>query len=159
MSEGLPDGVPVGAVAEHLGISRRRVQQHVRAGVLPGPVARGQYDLSACTLAFIEHLRARAGRGGETSGYFVSRALSEAAKARLLTLEADEKEGELVLLAEVKTEAFARARAARDALDAMRSRLAPLLAGESDPLRCDQLLAAEIRRVCEELSGGRFGVN
>lgn len=72
--------------------------------------------------------------------------------AELARLEYEQKSGALVDIELVKHEVFARAREARDALQNARARLVPLLAAESDPVRIDEMLAAEFRRVSEEMS-------
>ena len=144
--------VPVATLAAVLGVTRRYIQKLAQDGVLPEPVAHGRYDLEGCARAFIEHLKARAGRSGEASDYAASRALSEAARARLLTMEADEREGELVSLALVKAEVFQMARTVRDGLQATRNRLVPLLAAENDPLKVDAALRDEFGRLSDEFS-------
>lgn len=79
--------------------------------------------------------------------YTESRARSEFERANLLTLERKQRVGELVDAAEVRREAFALARTVRDGMLSIPSRVAPLLAAESDPHKCGLILRAEIEHV------------
>ena len=88
--------------------------------------------------------------------YYESRALSEAARARLLTLEADTQEGVTISLEVVRREIFEMARTVRDGLQSSRSRLAPLLAAESDPFKIDKILADEFSRLSREFSACKY---
>ena len=88
---------------------------------------------------------------GEMS-YARAKALREAHLAALARLEYETKSGQLVDVEAVRREVFAKAREARDALQNARARLVPLLAAETDPARIDELLAAEFRRVSDEMS-------
>ena len=90
------------------------------------------------------------------SDYFEARAKSETARARLLTLEADEQEGAMISLAIVTKEIFEMARTVRDGLQASRSRLSPLLAVETDPFVFDKILADEFSRLSREFSSCRY---
>ena len=88
--------------------------------------------------------------------YLEAKARSETARARLLTLEADTQEGELISLEVVKREIFEMARTVRDGLQSSRSRLAPLLAAESDPFKIDKILADEFSRLSREFSACKY---
>jgi phage terminase Nu1 subunit (DNA packaging protein) len=44
-------------VAEHLDLSDRQVRYHLTGGVLPPSKGHGGYDLDACRVAYIRHLR------------------------------------------------------------------------------------------------------
>jgi len=44
-------------IAEHLDLTSRRVRDLKNAGILPKPVKKGQWDLDACRVAYIRHLR------------------------------------------------------------------------------------------------------
>lgn len=84
--------------------------------------------------------------------YAQAKAQREAFLAGLARLEYEQKSGSLVDVELVKREVFAKAREARDALQNARARLVPLLAAETDPVRIDEMLAAEFRRVSDEMS-------
>lgn len=120
----------------------------------------GLIDLAASSAALDARLDKPKPRRNKPSSdpadYYESRALSEAAKARLLTLEADEKEGELISLEVVKREIFAMARTVRDGLQASRARLSPLLAVETEPLKIDAILSDEFGRLSREFSACKY---
>jgi hypothetical protein len=84
--------------------------------------------------------------------YTESRARAEFERANLLALERRQRAGELLDAAEVRREAFALARTVRDGMLALPSRVAPLLAAESDPNKCGLILRAEIEHVLTALA-------
>ena len=47
----------VGEVGQALGLTVRRIQQLVRAGVMPKPETKGRYDLQACTRGYAKNQR------------------------------------------------------------------------------------------------------
>lgn len=145
------DHVSLARLSALLGVSERRIQQLVRDKALPAPVARGAYSLEGCIRGFIDYLQARL-KEAEPQRVRLDRVRADAGEFALSV-----KRDDYCLVSDVKAEAFTRARQARDALDQGRARLAPLLAAETDPVRCDQILAREFRHVCEQLSGGKFG--
>jgi hypothetical protein len=83
--------------------------------------------------------------------YAKAKAQREAFLAGLARLEYEQRSGNLVDIEIVKREVFAKAREARDALQNARARLVPLLAAETDPVRIDEMLAAEFRRLSDEM--------
>jgi len=88
-----------------------------------------------------------------------SMSLTEATRAqkieqtRLLQLDVAERSGQLVRRDVVEAETFRRARQAQEALMAMRERLAPLLAIESNEHAIENLLDAELRQVIAIIVG------
>jgi hypothetical protein len=92
--------------------------------------------------------------GGPSPGpdYHVSRAVRETYLAKLVRLEYEIKTGKLIDAEESRHAAFQDNRRVRDLLLAIPDRTAAQLAACSDPAECHRLLAAEIRRACEELS-------
>ncbi|MFZ9848929.1 MAG: hypothetical protein ACO3FA_00775 [Vulcanococcus sp.] len=83
-----------------------------------------------------------------------SRARREHYAAEKARLEALQGRGELIPAADVKKEAFALARAVRDALMTIPDRLAPELAACTDARQVHQLLGDEIRVALRGLSNG-----
>lgn len=76
------------AVAEHLGLTDRSVRSYIERGTFPRPDGRGQLDLDACRLAYIEHLRERA--AGRASDAAEAEGLDlQAERARLAKEQAD----------------------------------------------------------------------
>ncbi len=84
--------------------------------------------------------------------YHVSRAVRETYLAKLVRLEYELKTGKLIDAEESRHAAFQDNRRVRDLLLAIPDRTAAQLAACADPTECHKLLAAEIRRACEELS-------
>lgn len=141
-------------------------------GITQGAVTRykqrGLLALDAAGLVLVEESDARLDsaldpihggdrRSGKTDGNKVSylEAKTSEAQARAVkaTLEAELMAGALVRVDEVEAEAFAQARAAREALMALPDRMSPLLAAETDAAKIHVLLTDELRRVCEQLAG------
>lgn len=75
-------------------------------------------------------------------------------RTRLLQLEIAEKAGALVPRAEVEAEAFRRGRHGVEALMSIKDRLSTRLAVESDPIKIEAMLDAELRRVAEIIASG-----
>lgn len=88
---------------------------------------------------------------------FEAVSLSEATRAekvertRLLQLDVAAKAGQLVRRDVVESETFQRARQGQEALMALKDRLIPLLAVESDERAIESLLDAEFRHICRVL--------
>lgn len=76
----------------------------------------------------------------------------ETHKARLAKLKADELEGKLLDVEDVKREIMDLYRTVRSALETIPERLAAVLAGESDEAKVYQSLRQEIRDSLEKLS-------
>jgi len=88
-----------------------------------------------------------------------SRAIREAYNARLAKLEYEEKSGELVRVADVKSAWFGISRLLRDRILALPDRLAPLLAPETNQKAIREMLDAELRAVLESAADGIEGIN
>lgn len=86
--------------------------------------------------------------------YAAARAQREHYQAELKRLEVLRRSGESVSIAEVKREAFARARAVREAIMGLPDRLAAELAGERDPNKVHSRLLSELHSALEGLSDG-----
>lgn len=85
--------------------------------------------------------------------YAGARAIREQYEARLARLQFEERSGALVNADEVKVAAFNAARGARDALQGIPDRIAPILTAQQDTRRVHAILTEEILRVCNMLSG------
>ena len=100
---------------------------------------------------------AGAGQGVQTGASALS--VAEATRAekfertRLLRLEVAKEAGALVRRDVVETETFKRARQAQELLMALKDRLVPLLANESDEHAIDTLLDTELRQVIAVIAG------
>jgi len=86
-------------------------------------------------------------------GYGAWRVLREKAEAGLASMRESEMRGELIRLSAVKTALGVMFATARESFLQLPSRLAPQLAGETDPATIQNLLYDEIHRTLTELSG------
>lgn len=81
-----------------------------------------------------------------------SRALKERYNALLAQLDYKVKAGILIDAAEARRAAFNMARKAREMLNSIADRIAPVVAGTDNQFECHSIITAEIRRVLDELS-------
>lgn len=141
-------------VAAALGVNDRTVGDLVSRGILPDAPGRGQWDIAACTRAYIAHLREQAaGRAGDGELDLVEE------RARLAKEQADRHEmenavrrGELLERAHVDAAvigAFARVRAR---LLAIPSKLAPQVVQSDEPAEAEQMIRAAVCDALRELS-------
>lgn len=84
--------------------------------------------------------------------YAKARAAREIYQAQLAKLELEQKRGELVDAEQVKADAFAMARKARDQLLSLPDRVIPRLVAAKTPKRMRPILEAEILLICEEIA-------
>jgi len=89
--------------------------------------------------------------GGATS-YEEARRRRETAEANLAEMKQAEMEGKLILADAVRSAWAAKITGARDALLQIPSRIAPVLAAETDLVRVTALLEDELRQALAELS-------
>ena len=90
---------------------------------------------------------------GMPTNYHVARTLREAEEARMARLKREEMEGQLIRVSAVETAWASSLAAAREHLLQVASRLAPLLAAETDPLKIDQMLHEEHTQALQLLAG------
>ncbi len=140
-------------VANHLGISPTRVSQLKSAGILPEARRRAN-NLTACRVAYLEHLRETA--AGRSAAYGTldltaeraRLAHAQAAKAERENAVADGKFMEVAAVHLMVTSAFARVRAK---LLALPSKMAPLVAATT-PAKAQQILKEDIYAALNELA-------
>lgn len=100
---------------------------------------------------------ASADEHGMPTNYHVARTLREAEEARMARLKREEMEGQLIRVSAVETAWASSLAAAREHLLQVASRLAPLLAAETDPLKIDQMLHEEHTQALQLLAGANAG--
>jgi hypothetical protein len=83
--------------------------------------------------------------------YFKARAMREAYQAELSKLNYQQRSGELVEVAKVRSEIFDLTRKTRDAILNVPNRIASQLASETDPTKVHNLLNEALVRALEEL--------
>ncbi|WP_130472993.1 hypothetical protein [Candidatus Magnetaquicoccus inordinatus] len=84
--------------------------------------------------------------------YQMSRAVRETYNAKLTRLDYEERTGKLLNAEDVAKEAFALARRVRDRLLNIPSRMASVLASETDSKTIESMLSQELRIALEELA-------
>jgi phage terminase Nu1 subunit (DNA packaging protein) len=89
---------------------------------------------------------------GATTSYEEARRRRETAEANLAEMKQAEMEGKLILADAVRSAWAAKITGARDALLQIPSRIAPVLAAETDLVEVTALLEAELRQALAELS-------
>lgn len=92
------------------------------------------------------------GNDKDEHGYYAARAEKERYAAERAKLDHFERLGMLVSVQAVREEQFAVFRKLRDNVIAIGARLAPRLAAETDPVRCQHLVDEEHRKALHELS-------
>lgn len=139
-------------LADLLGVSGRTVRDLADKGVLVKS-AHGKYDIVASIPAYIKYkidLAIESFAKGDID-YAEARRRKELAQAQLAELDLAEKEGELIQVAIVESEAFTAGKKVKDGLSNIPDRISPLLAAESDKNVIYRMLTAEINQVLEFL--------
>ena len=95
---------------------------------------------------------------GATTSYEEARRRRETAEANLAEMKQAEMEGKLILADAVRSAWAAKITGARDALLQIPSRIAPVLAANTDLVEVTALLEAELRQALAELSAQPEGV-
>lgn len=94
---------------------------------------------------------------GMPTNYHVARTLREGEEARMARLKREEMEGQLIRVTAVEAVWASSLAAAREHLLQVASRLAPLLAAETDPLKIDQMLHEEHTQALQLLASATAG--
>ena len=84
--------------------------------------------------------------------YNTAHTLHEQYRAALRKLEYEEKRGQLISADQVRRDADSAARLVKDKVTTWPSRIAPLIAAESDLFKCEQILKQECDQLLEEIS-------
>lgn len=139
--------VPRAEVAFALNLSQTRIDQLVTAGVLPKPIGRGRFDLTASTRAYLQYLRSH------TKGTLAEE------KTRLTKAKADREElnlavrsKELIEVSTVEKVVFEKGRQIRDALQSIPDRIAGIVSAEGDQIKNHATLSREIHQALEALT-------
>lgn len=158
-------------LARQLGVSRQAVHELVKRGVLSKDKD-GLIDFELAKHALMNRVRPSgktaaslqepatppttqtpdASTEPEITSYHVAKTLREAAEAQIARLKLAEMQGEVIRSDAVRATWTARIVSARDVLLQIPSRLAPVLAAETNPTTVAILLEDEIGRAMDELS-------
>ena len=168
-------------LAKALGRERMAVRKAVTAGRITQRPDK-LFDLDAAITEFNEnthHAKGHNNRSGEpakqsvdvdsaqapqlpaeppagSTTYATARATKEWYEAKLKRLRYEERAGSLTPTADVEAARFTEFRTLREACFQIPSRVAALLAGESDIARCQQLLEAELTNVFAAFADGKL---
>lgn len=164
--------------ADHRKVSRAAVSHAVTKGRIS--LIDGKIDPVVADIQWAQNTRARApsspssepgapgarseaagsaGKGstasddGEADGYWQSRGRREAAEAELAELKLAEQRGNLIQVKAVESVLSNALAGMREHLLQVSSRLAPLLANESDNFKVQALLDTEINQALQQLAG------
>ena len=154
----IPSTADVHQLAEIFGMSTRSIQNLEKQGVVVR-TGHGRYDLHLSVKRYIAHLED--GASSEDSEFAIQRTRVYRARAEILEAQSQAIRGELhdaACMTEVVGEGLANMRAK---LLALPSRLAPLLADESDPNKCASLIETLLHEAMLECSkyNGREVIN
>lgn len=158
-------------LARQLGVSRQAVHELVKRGVLSKDKD-GLIDFELAKHALMNRVRPSGKTAAslqdpatpaatqtpetatepEITSYHVAKTLREAAEAQIARLKLAEMQGDVIQVSAVRATWAARIASARDALLQIPSRLAPVLAAETDLAAVTLLLEDEIRQALAELS-------
>lgn len=86
------------------------------------------------------------------TSYHVAKTMNEAAQARMNQLKLAEMQGNLILVSAVRTKWASLLTSMQQMVMQVAPRLAPVLAHESDPLKVQQLLEAEMHELLTAIS-------
>lgn len=138
--------VPVRRLAKMLDLGPRRVQQLADEGVFP-KTDRGRYDVDACVLAYVRYMFTGPAAAGVAAGpedLLTAKTRKTSAEADIATLNAAERRGELVEVAEIALEARTAMIEIRQRMLQVPERVAGRVLGETDERRLKTALREEI---------------
>jgi hypothetical protein len=136
--------------AKHRGVSHTAVEKAIQQGRIR-TTASGLIDAEQADQDWSRNTASNR-EPGTAPSYSQSRAIREAYLARLAKLDYEERSGKLVDAEEVASAITTMTMGTRDGLLAIPSRIAPILAAETDEHQVYQILDEEIRRTLGSLS-------
>lgn len=142
-------------IAQHLDIAQQTVSDLVKRDVFPD-AGRGQYEVDACRIAYIRHLRGiaagRAGDGDSDLSLVEERARKAKEEADRLEMENARRRQELVLREDVDSAVLAAFARVRSRLLVLPQKVAPALHDASSLADIENIVRQEIHRALKELS-------
>ncbi|MCL2344778.1 MAG: hypothetical protein FWC58_02845 [Desulfobulbus sp.] len=142
--------VSVDAVARLMDMTPRRVQQLANEGVIPKPKSRGQYEIFACVIGYIRHLRGML--DGDAGDLLSEKMRLTRAQADKTEIEAARIKGELVSLADAERGWSALVGAFRAKMLTLPQRAAIAMPNKTEP-EAERILTDMVYEALAELSG------
>lgn len=166
------------ALARELGVTRQAIHDLVKRSIISKDKD-GLIDLDMAKIALANRVRpsgktavhlsaphapqpakpsdtesaADSGADDNATSYHVAKTLREMAEAKLAQHKLNELRGHLVLAADVRAHMANRVASLRDALMQIPSRLVPILAAESDPIKIHLALEHELLQALSFVAG------
>jgi len=141
--------VSIDTIAKLLDMTPRYVQQLAKEGIIPKPIARGQYEIIPCVVAYIKYLKTSL--NGEAGDWAAER-------GRLTRIQADRQElklaklkGDLISLKQVNQEWSELLVSFRDRPLVLPSVLAPSIVNRTET-EAERILTNRISAALEKLS-------
>lgn len=145
---------PVGTIARLLKLTERRVQQLSKEGVIP-KTEKNRYELAPAVQGYIGYLQDRmAGNSAMPADFHIEKARLVKAQADKAELEANELNGKLVRVEDVKKELFESITDCKNRLMSIASKAAPIVANETEPGVVQSIIDDLVREALKELSEG-----
>lgn len=146
------NGQPLAVIARLLDLSERRVQQLSREGVIP-KAERGSYDLVGAVRGYVRYLRELVQKAqGGAADLPTERTRLVKAKADLAELEAHQRRGDLVPVADTALAWAAVTARLRARLIALPDKLAPLVHDATNPAAVRAVLRSAIVEALADLA-------
>lgn len=152
IQQGLPEfehktgnWVPVSIIAELYSVTEQTIRDWISDGIISKPVNR-MLNIIEVVRGVYRHQRSLI-EGTQNSALTDERVKLKKVQAEMAEMELRKKRDELLDAKEVSKAAFMAGRTLRDALENIPGRVSSILAAESDPYKCNQLLTEEIKQV------------
>ena len=145
-------------VAAHLDLSDRQIRELQSTGVIQRPSGRGEYDLDACRVGYIRHLRAVAAGHRSADGELdltAERARLSKEQADAQALKNAEARGELVPASQIESTWVRLFSTARIRLLAVPSKVAPLVVGLEREAEVEAIVREHQTEALQELARAR----
>ena len=143
---------PLGTISKLLDLSERRVQQLSREGVIP-KAERGRYELVPAVQGYIRYLRDRSLEVGVVS-IDVARQRKTAAEAELAEIELAKARADVVAIDDVAKQWDTILSGVRTRLLALPTKVAPMVAPETDQSLVKECIADAVHIALGELAAG-----
>jgi len=141
-------------ITDLLGIQPQNLGKHIKAGKVPPPVSHGKYDLKACLFAYVQNVNPLRGKQAETGPLLGTDHMDrieadrklKIEQYRKLKIENDLREGEVVLVTDMKRSWANIRHAVISNINELPARLAAPLAALTNPAEVRVRIEKEVHR-------------